>query len=274
MPDIAQLSINLATIRERCTISEALDLVARLDIPAVSPWRDQIAQIGLKATARQVRELGLRVSGICRGGMFPANNQQEWEANLEDNLRALEEAVELNADCLVLVTGGLPKGSRDLVKARQQVEEGIAWLLERAIPAGIPLAIEPLHPMYCADRSVVNTLSQALDLCDLLGEGVGVACDVYHLWWDPDLQTQIARAGQSRIFAYHICDWLSDTKHLLLDRGMMGDGVIDLPQIRSWVENTGYSGFHEVEIFSQENWWKRDPEEVLRICIERHQKCS
>ena len=274
MPDIAQLSINLATIRERCNISEALDLVARLDIPAVSPWRDQIAEIGLKATARQVRELGLRVSGVCRGGMFTANTQLEWEANLEDNLRALEEAVELNADCLVLVTGGLPKGSRDLVKARRQVEEGIAWLLERAIPAGIPLAIEPLHPMYCADRSVVNTLSQALDLCDLLGEGVGVACDVYHLWWDPDLQTQIARAGQSRIFAYHICDWLSDTKHLLLDRGMMGDGVIDLPQIRSWVENTGYSGFHEVEIFSQENWWKRDPEEVLHICIERHQKCS
>ena len=274
MPSISKLSINLATIRERSTISEALDLVARLGIPAVSPWRDQIAQIGLKATARQVRELGLRVSGICRGGMFPANTQLEWETNMEDNLRALEEAVELNADCLVLVTGGLPKGSKDLVKARQQVEEGIAWLLERAIPAGIPLAIEPLHPMYCADRSVVNTLSQALDLCDLLGEGVGVACDVYHLWWDPDLQTQIARAGQSRIFAYHICDWLSDTKHLLLDRGMMGDGVIDLPQIRSWVENTGYSGFHEVEIFSQENWWKRDPEEVLRICIERHQKCS
>ena len=274
MPDISQLSINLATIRERCTISEALDLVARLGIPAVSPWRDQIAQIGLKATAKQVRELGLRVSGVCRGGIFPANTQQEWEANLEDNLQALEEAVELNADCLVLVTGGLPKGSRDLARARQQVEEGIAWLLERAIPAGVRLAIEPLHPMYCADRSVFNTLSQALDLCDLLGEGVGVACDVYHLWWNPDLQTQIARAGQSRIFAYHICDWLSDTKHLLLDRGMMGDGVIDLHKIRSWVENTGYSGFHEVEIFSQENWWKREPEEVLHICIERHQKCS
>jgi len=108
----------------------------------------------------------------------------------------------------------------------------------------------------------------------LLGEGVGVACDVYHLWWDPGLETQIARAGQSRIFAYHICDWLSDTKHLLLDRGMMGDGVIDLPQIRSWVENTGYAGFHEVEIFSQENWWKQEPEEVLRICINRHQECS
>ena len=164
-----------------------MDLVARLGIPAVSPWRDQIAQVGLKATVKQVRELGLRVSGVCRGGMFPANTQLEWEANLEGNLRALEEAVELNADCLVLVTGGLPKGSRDLVKARKQVEEGISWLLERSIPAGIQLAIEPLHPMYCADRSVVNTVSQALDLCDVLGDGVGVACDVYHLWWDPDL---------------------------------------------------------------------------------------
>jgi sugar phosphate isomerase/epimerase len=177
--------------------------------------------------------------------MFPANTKKEWEANLEDNLRALEEAVELNADCLVLVAGGLPKGSRDLAKARQQVEEGVAWLAERAIPAGIWLAIEPLHPMYCEDCSVVNTLSQALDLCDALGEGVGVVCDVYHLWWDPNLKSKLSRAGKSRIYA-----WLAETRHLFLDRGMMGDGVIDLPQICGWVEATGYAGFHEVKIFS------------------------
>jgi sugar phosphate isomerase/epimerase len=273
MPEITQLSINLATIRKRCSITEALEVVARNGVPAVSPWRDQIAQIGLKATTKHVRDLGLKVSGVCRGGMFPANTRKQFEANLEDNLRALEEASELRADCLVLVTGGLPEGSRDLSGARKQVEEGIGWLAERATSAGVRLAIEPLHPMYCADRSVVNTLAQALDLCDAVGQNVGVACDVYHVWWDPDLPVQIARAGKSRIHAYHICDWLPNTRHLLLDRGMMGDGVIDLPLLRSWVEEAGYTGFHEVEIFSQENWWERDPDEVLRTCIERHLTC-
>jgi sugar phosphate isomerase/epimerase len=139
----------------------------------------------------------------------------------------------------------------------------------------VPLAIEPLHPMYAADRACVNTLAQALDLCDVLGEGVGVAVDVYHVWWDPQLEAQIARAGRlGRLFAYHICDWLVPTTDLLLDRGMMGDGVVDLPRIRGWMERAGYRGMHEVEIFSAANWWRRDPDEVLEVMKQRHRDCS
>lgn len=270
MPDISQLSINLATVRQQWGLIEAMEGVARAGIPAIAPWRDQIAAVGLKTGAQRFRDLGLKCSGLCRGGMFPALTAEGRKAAIEDNLRALEEAVAFDAACLVLVVGGLPEGSRGIAAARTQVEDGIAALLEPARAAGMSLAIEPLHPMYAADRACVNTMLQALDICDRLGPGVGVACDVYHVWWDPELESQIARSGRDRLLAFHICDWLRDTKDLLLDRGMMGDGVIDIPQIRGWVEAQGFTGYHEVEIFSARNWWQRDPEEVLATCIERH----
>jgi len=165
--------------------------------------------------------------------------------------------------------GGLAPGSKDLVLSREKVKEGIAAILPEARKAGVPLAIEPLHPMQAAERACINTLEQALDLCELFQDGIGVAVDVYHVWWDPKLEQQIKRAGK-RILAYHICDWLVPTRDLLNDRGMMGDGVIDLPRIRSWVEGAGYSGFHEVEIFSELDWWQRDPDEVLGICKDRY----
>jgi sugar phosphate isomerase/epimerase len=161
----------------------------------------------------------------------------------------------------------MPPGSRDLSSARQHIQDCIAEVLPEARKAGVPLAIEPLHPMQVT-RAAVNTLEQALDMCDALGDGVGVAVDVYHVWWDPKLAQQISRAGK-RILGYHICDWLPATRDLFNDRGMMGDGVIDLPLIRSWVEAAGYRGFQEVEIFSELDWWKRDPDEVLRICKQR-----
>jgi sugar phosphate isomerase/epimerase len=151
------------------------------------------------------------------------------------------------------------------------VRDGIGEILDHARSAGVPLAIEPLHPMYCADRACVNTLAQALDLCDEMGEGVGVVVDAYHVWWDPQLNAQIERAGDKRLLAFHICDWLVPTNDLLTDRGMMGDGVIDLPLLRSWMERAGYRGFHEVEILSAGNWWRRDPDEVLATCRARHQ---
>jgi sugar phosphate isomerase/epimerase len=203
----------------------------------------------------------MTVTGLCRGGFFTA---KDWKDN---NRRAIEEAHALGAQCLVLVVGGLASGSKDLVSARQQVNEGIAAILPEARAAGVPLAIEPLHPMQAAERACVNTLEQALDICDALGEGIGVAVDVYHVWWDPKLEAQIRRAGK-RVLAYHICDWLVPTRDLLNDRGMMGDGVIDLRLIRSWVEAAGYRGLQEVEIFS-ERWWARDPDELLKVCVER-----
>jgi len=262
-----KLSLNTATVRKQWSLAEIIDGCARHGIQGISPWRDQIAQMGLAAAAKAIKAHSLTVTGVCRGGFFTA---PDWR---DDNRRAIEEAHALSAQCLVLVVGGLPPGSKDLAGARRQVRDGIAEILPEARKAGVPLAIEPLHPMQAAERACVNTLEQALDLCEELGEGIGVAVDVYHVWWDPKLEQQIARAGKKRVLAYHICDWLVPTRDLLNDRGMMGDGVIDLPRIRGWVERAGYAGFQEVEIFSERDWWQRDPDEVLRTCIERSARC-
>jgi sugar phosphate isomerase/epimerase len=241
----------------------------------VAPWRDQLAAAGLETSVKSIRDAGLKVSGLCRGGMFPAATPEGRRAADAENRRAVDEAVALQAECLVLVVGGLPEGSRDLQGARRMVEDGIGRLLEHSRPAGMPLAIEPLHPMYAGDRSCVNTLGQALDMAGRLGPDVGVAIDAYHVWWDPELAAQIARAGnEGRVLAYHICDWLVPTRDLLTDRGMMGDGVIDLPGLRAMIEATGYAGFHEVEIFSAETWWQRPLDEVIATCIERHRDAS
>jgi sugar phosphate isomerase/epimerase len=263
-PDPSLLSLNTATVKKQWSIAQAIEGCARHGIRGISPWRDQVAAFGLEQTARLIRTHGLTVTGLCRGGFFTAKN---W---LDDNRKAIAEAHVLGAQCLVLVAGGLPLESKDMVSARQRVRDAIEALLPEARQAGVPLAIEPLHPMQAAERSCINTLEQALDICDELGEGIGVAVDVYHVWWDPKLQEQIWRAGRERILAYHICDWLVPTRDLMDDRGMMGDGVIDLPRIRSWVEAAGYSGFHEVEIFSELDWWKRNPDEVLATCKQRH----
>ena len=264
------ISLNLATTRQVWGFAEAVDGCLRAGITAVSPWRDQIAAIGLDEAARIVRDNKIQVTGVCRGGMFPAETAAGRQAQIDDNLRAIDEAAALNADCLVLVVGGLPGSSKDLVGARQMVSDGIAAMLPHARACGIKIAIEPLHPMYAADRACVNTIDQALDICETLGETVGVAIDVYHVWWDPYLGRAIARAGRmKRIFAHHICDWLVPTKDMLLDRGMMGDGVIDLPGIRKMIEEAGFFGPQEVEIFSQDNWWKRPGDEVLAVIKQR-----
>ncbi|MFE0757073.1 sugar phosphate isomerase/epimerase family protein [Inquilinus sp. NPDC058860] len=270
------LSINLATVRQQWDMRQAAEACLGHGITAIAPWRDQVQKIGLDEAARIVRDNGFKVTGLCRGGMFPAGDPEARQAAIDDNRRAVDEAAELGADCLVLVVGGLPAGSRDIGAARQMVADGIAAILPHARASGVPLAIEPLHPMYAADRACVNTLKQALDICDLLGEGIGVAIDVYHVWWDPELMPQIARAGAGgRILAHHICDWLVPTMDLLLDRGMMGDGVIDLRGIRAAIEAAGFAGPQEVEIFSAETWWKRPGDEVLRTCVERyHSHCT
>jgi sugar phosphate isomerase/epimerase len=262
-----ELSLNTATVRKQWNLAQTIDGCARHQIRGISPWRDQVAQMGLSQAKKSIRENDLVVTGLCRGGFFTA---KDWR---DDNRRAIEEAHELGAQCLVLVVGGLLPDSKDLLRSREAVKDGIATILPEARKAGVPLAIEPLHPMQAAERACINTLEQALDLCDFFKDGIGVAVDVYHVWWDPKLQQQIARAGKKRLLAYHICDWLVPTRDLLNDRGMMGDGVIDLPLIRSWVESGGYAGFQEVEIFSELDWWKRDPDEVLAICKDRLRVC-
>jgi sugar phosphate isomerase/epimerase len=268
--DRSLLSINSMTVKA-WSLEQLVEGCARAGIGGISPWRDIVQACGPARAGQLIRAAGLTVTGLCRGGMFTAPDEAGRRAALDDNRRAVDEAAAIGAQCLILVVGGLPKGSRDLPDARRQVRDGLAALLPYARQAKMPLAIEPLHPMFAADRACVNTLAQALDLCDQLGEGTGVAVDVYHVWWDPDLRRQIARAGR-RILAYHVNDWLVPTTDLLLDRGMMGDGVIDLRAVRAQVEAAGYAGHCEVEILSANNWWKCDPGEVLRVCIERHQK--
>ncbi len=304
------LSINTATVRkssgQNWPLNSIIDECARRGIRAISPWRDQVAAVGLEKIARQLRDTGIQLSGYCRGGFYPAVDAAGRQAALDDTCRAIDEAKTLNAPCLVLVVGGLPGALSgkphytDIGRARAEVHDGIAASLEYARQVGMPLAIEPLHPMQAAERACVNTLEQALDLCDELdpaaasnaasgnvstiaaGVSLGVALDVYHVWWDPKLQQQIARAGnqsgspscngpaKNRLLACHVCDWLTPTRDLLNDRGMMGDGIVELKKIRSWMEHAGYQGFSEVEIFSETDWWQRPGGEVLDMCIARH----
>lgn len=268
------LSLNTITVREQWSLQQCIEGCARHGITGISPWRDKLAEYGVANAAKHIRDVGLTVTGLCRGGMFPAADAAGRQKAIDDNKRAIDEAAALGAQCLVLVVGGLPAGSKDIAAAHTQVRDGINAVLEHARAAKVPLAIEPLHPMFAADRACVNTLGHALDICDDLGDGaddrsLGVALDVYHVWWDPHLNAQIKRAGK-RILAFHVCDWLVPTTDLLLDRGMMGDGVIDIPGIRAQVEAQGYAGFCEVEIMSANNWWKKDADSVLKTCIERH----
>lgn len=272
------LSLNTATVRKQGSLLDIIDACVRNGIRAIDPWRDQVAAIGLDRAVRAVKDTQLELSGYCRGGMFPADPAHRSQAR-DDNRRAVDEATALGASCLVLVVGGLPQysrpgsaPSRDIWGAQAQVEDGIAELLAYARTAKLPLAIEPLHPMFAADRACVNTTRQALDLCDRLDPArtgaLGVAIDVYHVWWDFELMPQIERAGHDRLLAFHVCDWLVPTTDMLNDRGMMGDGVIDIPRIRAAVEAQQFAGYVEVEIFSN-RWWAMPVDEVIATCVAR-----
>ena len=274
------LSLNTATVRKQGDLVEIIDACARHGIRAIDPWRDQVAHVGLERAARTVRDAGLELSGYCRGGLFTSDAARRGEVR-DDNRRCVDEAKALGASCVVLVVGGLPQfsrpgsaASRDIAGARAQVEEALAEMLDYAKQVGQPLALEPLHPAYAADRACVNTTRQALDICDRLDPtrsgALGVALDVYHIWWDFEVMEQIARAGRDRrLLAFHVCDWLVPTKDILNDRGMMGDGVIDIKRYRAAVEAQGFAGYCETEIFSND-WWGRPMDEVIRTCIERH----
>jgi sugar phosphate isomerase/epimerase len=273
------LSLNTATVRKQGDLVQIIDACARHGIRAIDPWREQVSGVGLDRAARAVRDAGLDLSGYCRGGMFASDAARRTEVR-DDNRRVVDEAKALGAPCIVLVAGGLPQYSRpgsaaskDVAAARAQVDDGIAEMLDYAKQANMPLAIEPLHPAYAADRACVNTTKQALDICDRLDPArtgaLGVALDVYHIWWDPEVFAQIARAGKDRLLAFHVCDWLVPTKDILNDRGMMGDGVIDIKRLRGAVEAAGFAGYSEIEIFSND-WWGKPMDEVVKTCIERH----
>jgi sugar phosphate isomerase/epimerase len=259
--DLSRISLNQITVN-RWTLAEAVDGCARHGIDWIGLWRDKVADCGLGKSARLVRDAGLRVSSLCRGGFFAARGEDALRARREDNRRAVDEAATLGTEVLVLVCG--PPLDRDLEGAREMVAEGIADLAPYAAAAGVKLGIEPLHPMFAGDRSVVVTLAQATTLAERFpADHVGVIVDAYHLWWDPDLGAQLKRAA-GRILGYHVSDWLVPLPDLLLGRGMMGDGLIDLRSLRGAVEAAGYVGPIEVEIFNRAIW-ELPGDEVLEL---------
>lgn len=265
-PRLARLAVNHKTLNS-WTVSRLIDTCARRGVPAVGLWREPVRETGLADCARMVRDAGLRVSSYCRGGFLTGPDRA---GAVEDNRRAIDEAAELGAACLVMVVGGLPPGSRDLAGARRAVAEGVAELAPYAAQRGVRLGLEPLHPMFCADRAVLSTLGQALDLAEETdSDHVGVVVDAYHVWWDPGLDAQIRRAGE-RIVSYQTCDWvLPLPSDALLGRGMVGDGHIDLRGLRMMVDDAGYTGDIEVEIFNGDIW-AADGDAVLETLLRRH----
>lgn len=247
-------------------MAEAADNCARAGVGWLGIWRNRVAEVGLEASARALRDAGVRVSSLCRGGWFLASEPGGPRDRRSDNRRAVEEAAVVGAQVLVLVCGPAP--GRDLPAARARVGEAIAELAEHASACGVRLGVEPLHPMYCGDRSVVVTLAQALGLARAAGRGTGVIVDTYHVWWDPDLPTQVGAAGDM-ILGYHLADWLVPTPDMLNGRGLPGDGVIDFGPIGRLVAAAGYRGPIEVEVFNPDVW-ALPGYQALRLVIERY----
>ncbi|MBN1543207.1 sugar phosphate isomerase/epimerase [candidate division KSB1 bacterium] len=247
-------------------LETAVDKYAAAGVRGITVWRQWLEGRPLEKSRSLIADAGLAVVSLCRGGFFPSIDAGKRREAIDDNRRALDEAAAIGAPWVVLVCGADPRQSLD--ESRRQIADGIAACLEHAEQLGVKLAIEPLHPMYAGDRSAVNTLAQANDLCDQLDHSsVGVAVDVYHLWWDPHLQQEIERCGRSgNLLAFHICDWRTPTIDLLNDRGLMGEGCIDIRRIRGWVEEAGFNGFNEVEIFS-DRWWKADMDDFLAAIL-------
>ena len=272
-----KLSLNQATIKY-ADLATALRVTREAGIESIGLWREPVAEVGLAGAAAMVADSGLRVSSLCRGGFFTAADPARRRAALEDNRRAIEETATLaaagapgSAPVLVLVAGGLPDGDRDLPGARARAADAIAELVDDAAAAGVVLAIEPMHPIYAADRGVISTLGQALDVAERFPT-VGVVVDTFHVWWDPQLAEQLRRAGP-RIAAYQVCDWITPLPaDALLARGMMGDGHIDFAAVTRLVAEAGYAGDIEVEIFNQAIW-DADPLDVALRTVKSFDRC-
>jgi len=253
LTELSQLCIHTITTKP-WDIGKAAKHFSTEGIGGITVWRDALNGKDIQQTGRMLRDLNLKIVSLCRGGFFPHTGHTERRVAIDDNKKAIDEAAELGAPLIVLVCGAHP--GQSLEESRKQIAEGIEAIIPYAKDANIKLAIEPLHPMYADTRSAINTLGQANDMAEHLNSPiVGVAIDVYHLWWDPALKYEIARCGSNNhIFAFHICDWKTPTSDLLLDRGLMGEGCINIKEIRGWVEEAGFDGFHEVEIFSKKYW--------------------
>ena len=251
--DFSRLAIHTMT-NKPWSLRQCIDAYTKAGVSGVSVWRNVVQDVGAGEAGKMLRNSGLSVVSLVRGGFFAAVESPQRQAAIDENRRAIDEAALVGAPMVVLVCGAVP--GMAMAEARRQIRDGIAALLPHAEARRVKLAIEPLHPMFAADRSAINTMSQAREICQALGSPwLGIAVDVYHVWWDENLEKEIALAGEQKtLFAYHICDWRVHTRDLLNDRGLMGEGCINLKQIRGWVEAAGFAGFNEVEIFSNERW--------------------
>jgi len=265
-----RVCLNQVTVLQQWTLPEFLANVRRHGIRSISIWRDKLKAAGLDDTVRRLADSDYAVTSLCAGGLVTAADPAAGRAAIDEAKRALDETAAIGAGCLMFVAGGLDPVDKDMGRTRARVLDRLADLVPHAKARGVKIALEPLHPMVAGTRSVLSTLKLANDWCDALGaeDTVGIAVDTYAVWWDPELDTEIARAGR-RIIAFHVSDFLADTTDLRLDRGMMGDGLIDIPAMHRSVEAAGYTGPVEVEIFSQRNWWQRDPDDVIRVVLER-----
>lgn len=259
--DFSKLCLHTITTKP-WSIEVAIEKYAKAGVKGITVWRQWLEGHNPTQVGDSIRTAGLEVVSLARGGFFPADNKRDRQIAIDDNLKIIDEAAALGAPLVVLVCGAVP--GQPLLESRKQIQEGIEMIANHARQLNIKLGIEPLHPMYADDRSAINTLKQANDMCEVLNHpSVGVVIDIYHLWWDPELKAEIRRCGNNQhLLAFHICDWLTPTKDLLNDRGLMGDGCINIPQIRGWVEETGFKGFVEVEIFSYD-WWQKDQDQFL-----------
>jgi sugar phosphate isomerase/epimerase len=270
--DLSKLCIHTITTKP-WSIEEAAEQYAMHDVSGITVWRDTLQGRNIKQTGNLLRAHNLNIVSLCRGGFFPSTDSAKRHAAIEDNRKAIAEAHDLGAPLIVLVCGADP--SQPLTESRKQIKEGIERLIPEASAAGIKLAIEPLHPMYADTRSAINTLAQANDMVAAINSPwVGVAIDVYHLWWDENLEAEIKRCGAlDALFAFHICDWKSPTLDMLNDRGLMGEGCIPIKKIRGWVEDTGFNGYNEVEIFSN-IYCQQDQNQYLQNIISSYKKHS
>jgi len=270
--DLSRLCVHTITIKP-WTIEQSAKNFSEAGIGGITVWRDALDGRDIKKTGQMLRDYDLDIVSLCRGGFFPHNSVAGRQEAIDDNRKAIDEAEALGAPLIVLVCGAVP--GQPLTESRKQIRDGIAAVLPHAEAAGVRLAIEPLHPMYADIRSAINTLAQANELAEELNSPwLGIALDVYHLWWDPDLEQEIKRSGlNGNISAFHICDWKTPTLDMLNDRGLMGEGCINIKEIRGWVEDSGFNGFNEVEIFSN-LYWKEDQSLFLKKITEAYLKNS
>jgi sugar phosphate isomerase/epimerase len=263
MTDLSRCSIHTFT-NKPWTLAQCISAYSKAGLGGITVWRNVIGRQNPAEVAKMLRDSGLKVPALARGGFFTATTDFSRQHSVDENRAIIDTARQVGAESLILVVGATPQVPLD--EARKQVADCIAKILPQAESAGVKLAIEPLHPMYAADRSCINRMAEARKICEQFKSPfLGIAVDVYHTWWDPDLEAEIALAGQQKtLFGFHVCDWRKETRNLLTDRGLMGDGCIELRRIRGWVEAAGFNGFVEVEVFS-DHYWSMDQAHYLEL---------